>query len=527
MGSSSNSSADILLVSNAIFTGLSNEPEAGFLAVRGNKILAIGPVEDKDMWIGPKTKVYSFHDQLIMPGVHDNHVFFTGYMSLHYGVDLSETSSPEEAAELLLHAAKELPEGKNVYAFGWDAEAWGGSPNSKLLDDMFPDRPVTAINRSKSECWMNQLATERYKFTPKECSAEARALLLREMLSDPEAVESAFLSFCDEMAKRGVTSIKDIQFDDSYGLLAVLQQLEREERLPLRVHFALEPVLEPLNTKFGAECKRIYPGDHLRYQGCKLMVDGVVADHTGDMLEPYADMPGVTGLKSVDYDTLEQTVLEADRHGIKCCLTAEGDAAIRKCVDIYEKCRKQSGSNQLKHSISDLEYPHPDDLRRMGELEIYAEVYAQILLLNPSHHEAYMAACVGKAKESRFHNYRGIVDAAIPLAFGTDLPLFMTSVPDSIYAAHARLFPDGTPEGGWQRDRGLSIAEILKAWTIHGASHCGMEELTGTLEVGKLADIAVFDRNLFTVESSAIRSAEVVLTIANGSVRYDQCSRWS
>lgn len=77
------------------------------------------------------------------------------------------------------------------------------------------------------------------------------------------------------------------------------------------------------------------------------MIDGVVADHTGDMLEPYADLPGVTTLQPVDYDVIEAAVFEADRHGIKCCLTAEGDAAIRRAVDMLETCRQQQGIIQL------------------------------------------------------------------------------------------------------------------------------------------------------------------------------------
>lgn len=88
------------------------------------------------------------------------------------------------------------------------------------------------------------------------------------------------------------------------------------------------------------------------------------------MLEPYADMPGVTTLRTVDYKKIEASVLEADSQGIKCCLTAEGDAAIRQAVSMIEKCREQQGNNLIRHSISDLEYPHPDDLIRMGENEI-------------------------------------------------------------------------------------------------------------------------------------------------------------
>ncbi|MNS62689.1 N-substituted formamide deformylase precursor [compost metagenome] len=512
---------DIVIISNSIFTGNEDAPREGFIAVENNRIAAVGGPNEYEQWIGTNTKVYQVGDGLIMPGIHDNHVFFTGYMSMHRGLNLSETKSSEQALEMLIKYAESLPVHENVYAYGWDRDTWGGLPDSEILDTSFPEQAVIAINRDKSCCWMNQYATQKYQFTAEECSAEARAHLLKDMLADRELVEKEFLEFSKVLAQQGVTSIKDIGFDDYSGLLPVLTELEERNLLPLRVHFALEPVLKPLDETFGQTCKTRYAGDHLRFQGYKIMVDGVVANHTGDMLEPYADMPGVTNLKPVDYERIEEEVLRADRAGLKCCLTAEGDAAIRRAVSILEKCGEVNGRRDARHSISDLEYPHPADLKRMQENGIFAEVYAQILLLNPSYDEAYMADVAGKENESRFYNYRGMLDAGVTVTIGTDLPLFMTSVPDSIYAASVRRFPDGSPEEGWYPEMGMPIAEVLKAWTIHGARHSFMEEKVGTLEVGKYADIAVFDRNLFTVPKEQLRDTKVILTIADGRIVHD------
>ncbi|WP_160725480.1 amidohydrolase [Bacillus sp. USDA818B3_A] len=512
--------ADTILVSNVIFTSTEDKPISGFIAIKENQIIAVGNQDEHKQWVGPQTKVYELGDRLVMPGIHDNHVFFTGYMSMNRGVDLSSASSAEEALALLADHSKYLDASQNLYGFGWDKEVWGHVPGRELLDEAFPDRAVIAINSNKSYCWMNQLAIDKYQFTPDSCSAESRALLLKEMLQDLQLVKEEFLAFCQLLASRGVTSIKDIGFDE-YELLPVLTELNEEGRLPLRVHFVLEPVLEPLNTDVGQAYKNQYQDDHLRFQGYKIMVDGVVADHTGDMLEPYADMPGVRNLRLINYENIENSVLKADSYGLKCCLTAEGDAAIRQAVRILEKCRQVNGPRDARHSISDLEYPHPYDLKRMGELGIFAEVYAQILLLNPSYHKAYMGEVVDKKYENRFYNYKTMLDEGITVTAGTDLPLFMTSVPDSIYATCQRLFPDGSPEGGWFPELGMPVAEMLKAWTINGAKHQFMEDKTGSIEVGKLADIAVYDRNLFETSAQELRDAKVVLTMADGKVVYD------
>lgn len=522
LNATSSTYADIVLISNAVFTGTEDEARPGFVAISGEVISAVGPKSDSVNWIGPMTKVYELGDGLIMPGIHDNHVFFTGYMSMHRGLDLTNTSSPKEALDLLIPYSERLPKEENVYAFGWGLDTWEGPPDQAPLDEAFPDRAVIAINRTKNYCWMNQRAIDKYGFTPDQCSAEARGTLLRDMLKDQKLVEKEFLDFCSMLAERGVTSIKDIGFDDNADLLSVYSGLEQSGQLPLRVHFALEPVLEPINIPVGEHYKEQYTSDRLRFQGFKIMVDGVVADHTGDMLEPYADMPGVTNLRPVDYEAIEAAVMEADEKGLKCTLCAEGDAAIRRVVSIFEKCRERDGNRDIRHSICDLEYPHPDDLKRMAELGIYTEVYAQVLLLNPSHELAYMADAVGKEKEHLFYDYKGMLDAGVTVTIGTDLPLFITSVPDSLYAATARLFPDESPAGGWYPERGMPGAEVLKAWTINGAKHCYMEDKTGSLTPGKYADIAVFDRNLLQTAGSELKNTKTVLTIAGGAITYEK-----
>ncbi|MDU5951024.1 MAG: amidohydrolase family protein, partial [Paenibacillus macerans] len=125
-------------------------------------------------------------------------------------------------------------------------------------------------------------------------------------------------------------------------------------------------------------------------------------------------------------------------------------------------------------------------------------------------------------KECRFYDYKAMLDAGVTVTIGTDLPLFITSVPDSLYAATARLFPDGSPEGGWYPERGMPAAEVLRAWTVNGAKHCYMEEQTGTLAPGKYADIAVFDRNLLRTPAADLRSAKALLTISGGLITHDE-----
>ena len=116
--------------------------------------------------------------------------------------------------------------------------------------------------------------------------------------------------------------------------------------------------------------------------------------------------------------------------------------------------------------------------------------------LKPCEAEAYMRERYGEEREAQFYDYAALFGAGVTVTIGTDLPLFIPSVPDAMYAACCRQFPDGSPVNGWYRERGMTRQQLLTAWTLNSARHHGMEDMTGSLEPGKRADIAVFDRNL-------------------------------
>ncbi len=119
----------------------------------------------------------------------------------------------------------------------------------------------------------------------------------------------------------------------------------------------------------------------------------------------------------------------------------------------------------------------------------------------------------GEEREAQFYDYAALFGAGVTVTIGTDLPLFIPSVPDSMYAACSRQFPDGSPVNGWYRERGMTRQQLLTAWTLNSARHHGMEEMTGSLEPGKRADIAVFDRNLLSCPNDELRTSTVVLTL--------------
>lgn len=514
--------ADLILRSDAIFTAARNELFSGYVVIKNGAIVAmIADGGDIRPWRGERTRFVELGDRLVCPGFCDNHTFFTGYMSMRRGVDLHAARDSHHALELLRAAEHLLPEGKSLYGWGWSVARWGAVPDARLLDNAFPQRPVVAINDDKSYCWMNRAAVERYCFTADDCSAEARIRLLDEMLADTAQLKNDMRAFMARLAGQGITAIKDVCFNNAPQLVNAWDELEKEDALLLRVSIVSQPVSAPVDLAFGEQARRRFHSPWLRFHGFKFMVDGVIADHTGDMIYPYADRPDTNNECPVDYDALRQQVIAADSQGFNCCMNAEGDAAIRHCIDIFAECRQHHPESMPRHSLSDLECPHPDDIPRMAELGLFAEVYAQILLLNPSEADAYMRERYGEEREAQFYDYAALFGAGVTVTIGTDLPLFIPSIPDAMYAACCRQFPDGSPANGWYRERGMTRRQLLTAWTLNSARHHGMEELTGSLEPGKRADIAVFDRNLLSCPNEELRASTVVLTLVDGRITHD------
>ncbi len=352
--------------------------------------------------------------------------------------------------------------------------------------------------------------------------AESQSPQMKKMFLEPEVMEEEYMSFSKLLASRGVTAIKEIGFDDYCGFAETLKKLESEGSLMHRVNLVSQPVDAPMDYEFGVKNKAEMTGDFLRYMGYNLMVDGVIADHDGDMLCEYKDRPGVKCDMDIDYEGLEKMVLEADRLGLRCALHAEGDAAVSKTLDIYEKCREVNGPRDARHVITDLEMVAPEDVKRMAALGVSASNYFQIMELTPSIDELYVEEVCGEDYLDRIWNYRRMVDEGVNVCTGTDMPLDIPCVPTSIYYVAGRRFPDGSPEGGFMPENGLTIAEVLKAWTINGQYANFRENELGTLEVGKFADIAVFDRNIFETSMDEMRDVEVAMTICDGRIVYEK-----
>ena len=510
----------MVIAAKNLFDSVSEGAYEGWLALKGKQIARMGKGVPGQEILNQAEQVFTFTDELVMPGITDTHTFFTGYAVFHVGADISQVEDNKGGLAVIQAYEKEKKPDGALLGHGWNPEKWNQQDGEKMLEEAYPKKAVILFAADRSTCMMNTTAREIYRFTPETCYPESYYRVMREYLNDRAFIEKEFASYMEMMNQRGVTTVKEMGFDDFYGFTAYLKEMEHSDKLHLRTFFMSQPVGERMNLAYARKMREMFTGDRVRFSGFNRMTDGTIAAYKGDLKEAYENKEFTCGIE-IPYGEMEADVLAADAEGFRWSLHAQGDGAVGKIAGIYDKCEKVNGKLKNRHAITDMEFTDPKDLETLGAMGVTAELYFQIMSLDPA--EVLLEnieKTIGKERGKYYWNRRKMQDAGMILSGATDLPLLITSVPESVYYSCGG-FMDGREEA-FQPENTLTVSELLKAWTIGGQRNLGMEEKLGTLEEGKLADIAVFDRNLLEIDKKKAREAKVIMTIMDGKVVYQE-----
>lgn len=390
-------------------------------------------------------------------------------------------------------------------------------PSTTVLD--FPGKTITP-GFIDSHCFFSghMLLGEGIDgdtYTPEEFRAE-----LSKHLQDKDFSRRAYLNYMALMNSRGITGLKDMAFDDYDGFADVLEGLSNDNQLTLRSHFMSQPVSGSMNLDFGKHMRQRLKSDVLSFSGYNRMTDGSLSVHEGHLKSFYSDKSSLCDL-NIDYNMIEQEVLAADKNGFRFALHAQGDAAISKAIEIFDKCQKDKAGRLLnKHLITDLEFSDASDFRKMSELGIIGEIYPQIMSLYVSKDKLEMIHNRVGNRALNYWNRRAMVDTGVLLSCSTDLPLLYPNIPESINNACFGLFNDSSLP--FNPENTLTITELLYAWTMGGAINLGVDSITGSLETGKSADLVVMSDNLYSFVDRGILDADVKMTFFKGKAVFDK-----
>ena len=537
-------SADMIITSNAVFTSCGDEPFEGGVAIKGNRIVAVGSREEISKYRTADTAVYDYGDQLIMPGLIDghDHLWWGAVADSEHVVDLTSSTSEEEAIEMIKKYAVEHPEEKRIRGFGWFPANWNDAPlpTKKTLDEAVPDRPAYMNCADAHTLWVNSLALEESGYTP-DMELAAGSVGVDEngemngLIYEPDAMAYGWKNFYDfpeeqirtimknfmkGLAAQGVTSLSEMSADEYtdyfHDRYLVFKDMAESGEFTSRVH-AFTAFMRKTDFTEAVKWKEEFNSSTFRVTGVKGFLDGVTSTYTGLLLEPYTDRPDTIG-EGVPLDTQESlnaSVIAANAAGLPVRIHCIAEGSVRMALDAFEESLKVNGKHGLVNSIEHIETMHPDDIPRFRELGVVASMQGEHLPLEMNE----KVARLGEERCRYEWPFRSLADAGAVLAFGTDFPVVYYNQFKGIYAAVARKNYDGTTAGVDNGEK-LTLPEALRANTIGSAIVYGRDDEIGTLEAGKLADVIVLDRNLFTADVEEIKDAEVALTVMDGNVVY-------
>ncbi|MDR2089893.1 MAG: amidohydrolase, partial [Clostridiales Family XIII bacterium] len=533
--------ADLVIKSRAVFAGAADEPFAGYVAIRGNRICAVGKgTGGADAWVGKGTRVIDAGERLVMPGFHDSHVHLLMAGMYRRHVNLISARSEEEAARMTAEAAAKDPYKEGfVIGFGWYHVFWDEKnlPRKESLDRYFPDRPVMLVNAEAHGVWVNSKALAAAGITrdtkdpfggriERDESGEATGflyegasgLVTRHALSFSAEREAELLrAFMEGAAAYGITSVNDVMpyFHGNMGSVASYAALDAKGGLTVRIH-AAPNLFGDLDEVLAWQ--KAYNSDKLRVNMVKQFLDGVSTTHTALVLEDYADAPGNKGTALFRLEKIAKAVPEAHRRGLSVKLHSCGDASLRLALDYYENAIGMYGDTGARHAIEHCEMVSEQDIPRFGALGVIPSVQPEHVALTQRFADNPYLGTLGRERADKTWPFKSLLRSAGVLAIGSDCPVVDSNPFLEIYRAVTRLHNDGEPKGGWNPSQKLTLAEILKCYTWGSAYGVRRENELGTLTPGNFADVVILDRNLFASDASELIDAGVDVTVMDGRV---------
>jgi hypothetical protein len=543
--------AHLVLRGGRIHTLDPARPWAEAIALRDDRVAAVGSAGDVEEFIGRDTEVIDLESNLVLPGFNDGHIhFLEGALRLDQ-VKLGEARSLDEMRKMVKAYAAEHLDRPWIQGMGWIYSYIDGGrlPTRQDLDVVVADRPVYLEAYDGHTAWTNTKALQIAGISgrsraqgygevvmdpvtgePTGVLKEPGAMdLVRSLLPRPTREEklAALRRGMGEALRFGVTSIQIAHGSPTFepapkhaeDELDLYEELERAGELSVRVYFAVSVDKDTTAGELSAiaALKDRLPGPWVKAGAIKIVMDGVIESHTAALFEPYADEPATRGQPDYSQEEIDALVLEGDRRGLQIFTHAIGDRSVRMVLDAYQRAAREDPGRPRRHRIEHIEVSSEEDHPRFAVLGVLGS-------MQPHHASpditGVWARNVGKERVRRAFAWRALRQKGARLVHGSDWPVVSIDPLLGIYTAVTREDLDGKPSGGWVPEERLSVEEAVRGYTLDAAFASFDEAVKGSLEPGKLADLVVLDGDLFKMPPRRIPETEVLMAVVGGRARY-------
>jgi predicted amidohydrolase YtcJ len=518
------------VVNARAWTGDAGRPWADAIAVRGERIAAVGSSAEIRKLAGGGATVIDARGMMLVPGFIDSHIhFIDGGFGLA-SVQLRDAKSPAEFVARIKAFAASAPPGTWVTEGNWDHELWGGElPRRDWIDSITLNTPVW-VQRLDGHMGLANGAALRAAGITRETADVDGGTIVRDASGEPtgilkdnataliaraippptnEQLDRALDAAMRFVAEQGVTSVHHM---GTWNDLAAFERAHDAGRLRTRIYAAV-----PLSTweRLRDTVATRGRGDAWLKRGMlKAYVDGSLGSHTAAFFEPFTDAPNDRGLLVNTPDDLYAWASGADRAGLHVAVHAIGDRAINLLLSIFDRVAGENGQRDRRFRVEHAQHIAPADIPRFAALGV-------IPSMQPYHaidDGRWADKVIGRERARTTYAFRSLLDARARVAFGSDWYVAPPTPLEGIYAAVTRRTIDEKQPNGWVPEQKITVEEALRAYTVGAAYAEFAEAEKGSLERGKLADFVLIDRDLTRIPAETIRDARVMMTVVGGQV---------
>lgn len=547
--------ADLVLYNGHVQTMVSESEVASAIAIAGNKIVYVGDDSGIDAFVGDTTQVIDLDGKFVSPGFIDGHIHAPGnWFTKLFQIDLTGLSTNEEYLEAIRSFVEAHPDEEGYIGSPFMLNAYqlpDGSnpgPSKEDLDAICPDKPILIHDVSYHAAWVNSKAFEMAGVTadtpdpegglfyrnekgePSGCVSDAAKGIVFAIMPDTmtnDNLEKALYKFMEEANAYGITGITNIT-QGGLDIIDMYHKVEREGNLTLRMRVVptmkegrtYDEVLSTIKSYNDSAT------DMISSNTVKIFYDGVTERGTAVFLEPYLESTGLgdhwCGEPIWSQEDFTRLVHDFDAEGVQVHVHAMGDGAVHGTLDAFEEARATNGERDARHTITHVCAITDEDIQRMADLDVVANL--QFLMM---YHDDLMdleRAYVGDERAMAMYRTKHMAEAGICISGSSDAPVIPFVPLDAIEAGVTRNSPypeeEDTDMTRWP-EQGLTAYQLLEAYTKNDAYQNFMDDIIGTVEVGKFADLVVLDTNILEVDPKEISSAKVVYTISDGRIVYE------
>jgi predicted amidohydrolase YtcJ len=548
-----NKKADLVLKTGVVYTVDNQRSFAEAVAVAGKDIIYVGNADGIKDYIGSQTEVIDLSGKMVLPGFIDSHAHASATINEDDSAMLFHLETKADYLTAVKDFAEKHLEHSVIYGHGWLNESFPPQgPVKEDLDAIIPDRPVSLMSHDGHSIWVNSRALDMAGITkdtpcpsggmieadpqtsePSGTIRETARDLIQNVLPpySVDQLKTGIREFMTEAARVGITTVHDplLLLPDSDGMLngygaarksiLAYDELVAGGEMTLRVRGTIltDPTKGASQVPALAAACEDRKNPLFKITGAKVFVDGVVEGGTAYLLEPYAHKPDFRGEPLWEPEPMNALFKAVDRAQLQIHIHAIGDAAIRMSLDALAHAAKRNGRRDSRHLITHLHVVDYADIPRFAELGIIG-VPQPFWHVKGEYFWGLEAKYLGIERAEKEYPMKSFTNAGVMLAAASDYPVQVPSPPLlAIQLGVTRCTPGETdPDEILGPDERMSLEDMIAAFTINGAYANFIENETGSIEVGKKADMVVLDRNLFDIPESEIADTQVLMTVFEG-----------